>query len=222
MASIILSIIASSRPSFSKFGSIYYRDTFTYMISINLMSYAPLATQIIVFLIEQATGCSEGSWSTIRKIIILIEIATGLCACTYSKERIASWVHSSFNSQPPRLPHCSFILAASHSLLTNVLILYLTYWLLLYWKILLQIMNHGGWQAVPLLQALRGVMHLTNHFWILSEERYPSPSVPGSDLRGEERLKIELHLVLASTHRLGTWREEIENVVRPANQKPIV
>ena len=106
-----------------------------------------------------------------------------------------------------KLSHCLLILAASHSLLTDVL--------LLHWRIL-QIMNHGGWQAVPLLQALRGAMHLINYFWILNEGRYPSPSVPGSDLSGEERFKHELYLILASMHQLGTWRQVIENDMRTA------
>ena len=59
-------------------------------------------------------------------------------------------------------------------------------------------------------------MHLINYFWILNEGGYPSPSVPGSDLSGEKRLKNELYLILASMHQLGTWRQGIGNDTRPA------
>ena len=101
MVSIILSIIASSRPTFSKLGSIYNRVMATYMMSIILMSLALLATEMIVFLIQQATGCSAGHWLIVRKPVLLSVYATVTCACINYKETIGTWMHIDFDAQPP-------------------------------------------------------------------------------------------------------------------------
>ena len=104
MVSIILSIAANSRLPFSKLGSTYCTDIFTYMLSINLMFYALLATQMIILLVAQATECSAGNWLIVRKPVFLIVYTTEICACIHYKETMASWVHFDFVAKPPPPP----------------------------------------------------------------------------------------------------------------------
>ena len=101
MVSTVLSIIASSRPTFSKLGAIYYRDMRLYMTSLFVIFYAVLATKMILFLIQQATGCSAGNWSIVRKPVLFTVFTSAMCACFYYKESIALWSHNDFDARPP-------------------------------------------------------------------------------------------------------------------------
>ena len=102
MVSIVLSIIASSRPTFSKLGAIYFRDILLYMMSLNIMFFALLETSTIIFLIQQATGSSAGNWVFVRKPVLITVLTTAMCACIYGTERIVSYgAHYDLFAQPP-------------------------------------------------------------------------------------------------------------------------
>jgi hypothetical protein len=106
MASIIVSIVASSRPSFTELGSIFSRDMFIYTVNICLVLLALITSSIIGSLVVLTTRCSAEYTPIVYKSTTLIVLTAMMCACIYFKVTMAYFADlytevTTSRTQPP-------------------------------------------------------------------------------------------------------------------------
>jgi hypothetical protein len=87
VASIILSIIASSLPSFKELDTIFRRHMRFY--TLNLFLFTLQASSMIGFMMKQSTGCSGAIASIVYKSTVLIVLTAVMVACFYFKLTMA-------------------------------------------------------------------------------------------------------------------------------------
>ena len=82
---ICLSIIAISRPSFTELHSIFTRDMFVFTVSLFVAWCAIMVSQMVGFLVQMATGCSDAYAPIVYKTSVLSLLTAMMCACIHFK-----------------------------------------------------------------------------------------------------------------------------------------
>ena len=82
---IILSIIASTLPSFTDLDSIFIRDIYIHTVYLSFLDIVAITSQAIGTTVVHATKCPAAYAATVRKITVLSTFITILCVCKYFK-----------------------------------------------------------------------------------------------------------------------------------------